>query len=193
MSQDLGGSSTTTVDENDSSNTGGSDGPPVAQQSVTEKAADDALFYPYMTNKFWMDIDHDVSAFFTELGGLSVETEVEYVTEGGQNGFKKAIPIRTKYSNLILKRGWGVSPKLWSWYFSNTAKGKPSPKNITLYIYSGNEPGLPDVMLFFYNAWPIKWKGSELKASDGNNYAIEEVEIVYDYFESMTGSLTSMI
>lgn len=177
-----GGSSSSFVSE-DSSSGGGSEPAPV-QTSFAEKEADDALFYPHLTNKFWVDIDHDITAFFTELSGLTAETEVEYVTEGGNNSYKKAIPIRTKYSNLVLKRGWGTSPTMWYWYFNNTAQGKPSPKNLTLYIYSSDTPGVPVVTLFFYNAWPIKWKGPDLRAGDGQNFAIQELEIVYDYFES---------
>jgi phage tail-like protein len=159
------------------------------QPSFAEKEAEDQLFYPHLTNKFWLDIDYDITGFFTELSGLSAETEVEYISEGGNNNYRRAIPTRTKYSNLVLKRGWGTNPKLWYWYFGCTAAGKPSPKNLTLYMYSADTPGVPVVTLFFYNAWPVRWKGPDLKASDGNNFAIEEVEIFYEYFDSLTGKL----
>ena len=47
---------------------------------------------------------------FQEVSGLSVDVEMESFKEGGQNRFEHQLPVRTKYSDITLKRGMGVLP-----------------------------------------------------------------------------------
>ena len=39
------------------------------------------------------------------MSGLSVEYDVEEFKEGGENRFTHKLPVRTKYADLVLKRG----------------------------------------------------------------------------------------
>ena len=68
-----------------------------------------AIYYPPVGFHFKVEvlgiplIDQD--ARFTDVGGLSVELSAEEVAEGGQNRFIQKFPVRTKYPEMVLKRG----------------------------------------------------------------------------------------
>ncbi len=42
---------------------------------------------------------------FQSVSGLSVELETEAIKEGGVNRYEHILPVRRKYSDLVLKRG----------------------------------------------------------------------------------------
>ena len=46
---------------------------------------------------------------FQAVSGLSVEYDMEEFKEGGENRFTHKLPVRTKYADLVLKRGMGVT------------------------------------------------------------------------------------
>ena len=57
--------------------------------------------------------DDDVR--FSEVSGLSVEVGTEDVPEGGENRFVQKYPTRTKYPDLVLKRGLLTNSAVWDW------------------------------------------------------------------------------
>ena len=85
----------------------------------------------------------------------------------------RKMPGRTKYSNLILKRGLINSPKLYEW-FKQTKQGTLERKDITVSIL--NEEKEPFATWKFINCWPTKYSGSTLNAK-GNEVVIETLEI----------------
>jgi len=52
---------------------------------------------------------------FNRVSGLSVNLEPEEIAEGGENRFKHKLPIRTKYANLVLKRGLLIDSGVIEW------------------------------------------------------------------------------
>ncbi|MEO0408411.1 MAG: phage tail protein, partial [Cyanobacteria bacterium P01_A01_bin.135] len=46
-----------------------------------------------------------VETRFQSVTGLSVDMQTETLKEGGENRFEHILPVRTKYSPLVLKRG----------------------------------------------------------------------------------------
>ena len=50
-------------------------------------------------------MEDDKEQRFQEVSGLSFEVETEELKEGGENRFVYKLPKRTKYPNLVLKRG----------------------------------------------------------------------------------------
>ncbi len=68
-----------------------------------------AVYYPPVGFHFKVTVlglpavDDDVR--FTEVGGLAAEIATEEMPEGGENRFVQKYPLRTKYSELVLKRG----------------------------------------------------------------------------------------
>src|SRR6185295_2529753 len=53
-------------------------------------------------------------ASFQSASGLSVEYDTEEYKEGGENRFTHKLPFRTKYADMVLKRGMLVGPSVLS-------------------------------------------------------------------------------
>jgi phage tail-like protein len=134
----------------------------------------------YTSNIFWIEIDGLLEATFTDCTGLAAETEVYEYKEGGQNAFVHKLPVRTKFTNLTLKRGMTMSSTFWNWYQS-TVNGQIEKRNISIILYSPDEPGVVVKRWEVSAAYPIKWTGPELKAGS-SGYAIETLELAYTRF-----------
>src|SRR5690606_8541050 len=60
-------------------------------------------------------LGEQASAFFKSVSGLKYETEVTDFMEGGQNKFTHRLVGATKWSNIVLKRGFSKSFDLLEW------------------------------------------------------------------------------
>ena len=105
------------------------------------------IYYPPISFFFEVSIDggNKNDSGFKEASGIEVELEVEEIQEGGNNNFKHRLPVRTRYRNLTLKRGFvKENTALHQWIyktivsFSNLDE-KIERKNITIFLY--NEKG----------------------------------------------------
>ena len=117
-----------------------------------------------------------------------MELEVENsVKEGGNNSFTYNLPVRTKYSDLVLKRG--VVPKtspFFTWCQKTIAGNyskKIETKDITVKLL--DEKGQALITWNFKNAFPKKMAVSNLnaKASGESAIMIETITIAYSEFE----------
>lgn len=126
--------------------------------------------------RFYVLFGNAAQGVFTEVGGLQVEMDVMEYQEGGNNGFVHRLPGFTKVSNLILKRGMTSSNDFYHW-LSDVSNGKLKRRNISVVMYdvAGNEL----VRWNFTNAYPVKWVGPQLRASD-NTAAIETLELAHE-------------
>ena len=68
------------------------------------------------TSSFTVIIDNPPLALatFQEVSGLSIEIEVEEFAEGGENTFLHQVPVRSKFPNLVLKRGMSQDDYLYN-------------------------------------------------------------------------------
>jgi phage tail-like protein len=119
------------------------------------------------------------TGFFRSVGGLSAETEVVDYREGGVADFTRKLPGRTKWPNLVLKRGFSADRQLWDWHQTVVA-GKPVLRSGSILVY--DEEGALVRTFKFKNGWPCKWEGPELDASK-NEVAIETIEIAHEGIE----------
>jgi len=126
--------------------------------------------------RFLLEIQGLIVGGFSEVSGLSAETEVEIIEEGGVNDYVHRLPKKTKYPNLVLKRGITDSNALWKWH-KDVANAKISRKSgyIILVDSEGNEKW----RWSFVEAYPVKWSGPELKA-DSNTITVESLELVHN-------------
>jgi phage tail-like protein len=139
---------------------------------------------PYAGFNFLVEIEGLLVGGFNEVTGLSVETEVEQYQEGGNNDFVHQLAGRTKYPNLVLKRGLTDIEALWSWH-QKTAKGTIDRKNGTIYLL--DKMRLPAMWWNFTDAYPIKWSGPDFRAEQ-NTVAVETVELVHRGIEKPLAS-----
>ena len=69
---------------------------------------------------------------FQEVSGLDVEMETEARKEGGQNRFTHQLPVRAKYSDIVLKRGmfFGSGILMWCRQALENFEFKPDRKSV---------------------------------------------------------------
>lgn len=129
-----------------------------------------------------------IDSSFQEVSGLKAEWGTEEVAEGGQNRFVHRLPTRTKFSNLVLKRGVvRLTSPLAYWLsdcFSADFIGNPVvPKMINVLLLDGRRR--PVVHWGVEGAYPVAWEHSGLNSME-NSLLIETIEFTYGYFERHT-------
>ena len=131
--------------------------------------------------RFMVEIDGMLAAGFSEVSGLALETEFEEVSEGGLNHYTHRLPKRTKTQPLVLRRGLTVSNTLWEWY-SGVIDGRIMRKSGSIILMSDDYRELR--RWNFYDAYPYKWTGPELNASN-SAVAVEAVERVHNCLKAV--------
>ena len=113
------------------------------------------------------------------MSGLSVEYDYESFKEGGENRFEHKLPVRTKYADMVLKRGMLTDSAVIKWFLDafRDREFKPSDVNVILM----NEKGEPLRTWNVAHAIPKKWPVSDLNANE-NSVVIETMELTYRYF-----------
>jgi len=132
-------------------------------------------------------VEHDPTEYdvmFQSVSGLEVSLETESVKEGGENRFEHALPGRTKYGSLTLKRGLLLPSKsgVAKWCIDAFKNFKIVPINLVVSML--NEQHQPLLSWNVAHAWPKSWKFNELSADKGEIF-IETLELHYNRFELM--------
>ncbi len=116
---------------------------------------------------------------FQSVSGLSVEYEYEEFKEGGENRFVHKLPVRTKYADLVLKRGMLTDSEVIKWCLAAFRDREFKPSDIDIILM--NEKGDPLRTWSITHAIPKKWLVSDLNANE-NALVIETLELTYQYF-----------
>lgn len=119
-------------------------------------------------------------AGFENVSGLDVKIETESIVEGGEIQFSRKLPKALQYSNLVLRRGLLIGSPLMQWINQAVENFKFSPKQINVILMNEKREAL--VSWAFFNAYPVAVKVSDLNSTE-NKYAIETLELAYDYFK----------
>jgi phage tail-like protein len=117
---------------------------------------------------------------FQSVSGLSVDLETEEVAEGGENRFKHKIPVRTKYPNLVLKRGTLINSGVIKWCRKALEDFDITPIDITVKLL--NEKHEPLQTWSIVHAYPVKWNTGDFSAEE-SKLVIETLELTYNYFK----------
>lgn len=140
-------------------------------------------YYPpvafFFNVKFTGISDQELDTQFQSVSGLSVDVQTETVKEGGENRFEHVIPVRTKYQNLVLKRGVVTDSKLIDWCLKTFQNLDIQPADLTISLL--NEKGEPLMTWNVVHAWPKKWSVEDLNAME-SKVLIESLELQYQYF-----------
>lgn len=141
--------------------------------------------WPMPKFRFIADLGHGMPAVsFQEITGMDPENQVvDYRHDHGPL-FPPKMPGITKYGNVTMKRGIFVNDNLfWTWY--NQVKMNMVPRQ-TILVKLLDEKGTVTMMWQLHNAWPTKITGTDLK-SDGNEVAVESLEIAYEQLTTANG------
>jgi len=138
---------------------------------------------PYVVGayRFRVELDGMWVAGFSEVSGLSMETEIHEVPEGGLNQFVHRLPGRIKLEPLILKRGMTMTNELWKWYMQ-VVNGKITRRNGSIIMYDEQDEEFR--RWNFYDAYPSKWMGPQLNAIS-SEVAVESIELVHNGFRKV--------
>jgi phage tail-like protein len=139
-------------------------------------------YYPPVGFHFKVEVQGLVNASdvcFTDVSGLSVEMGTEEIAEGGENRFIQKYPTRTKYPELVLKRGLLVKSEILDWIRECLEDYQIKPKDIFIKLL--NENHQPLLTWNVVKAYPTKWAVSDLSASN-NAVVIESIQLFYQYF-----------
>lgn len=132
---------------------------------------------PFTSFRFRAEIESLEVSGFSEVSGLTVETEVESFREGGVNTRDWQLAGPAKFpAKLTLKRGLADADALWSWYRDIMA-GRIKRKQVTIKLmdYAGDEKW----RWVFQKACPVKWNGPELRAKS-TEVAFESIELIHE-------------
>lgn len=121
--------------------------------------------------------DNDVQ--FQSVSGLSVDIETEEFAEGGENRFKHKLPVRSKFPNLILKRGLVTDSEVIKWCRNAIESFQFEPVDLTVKLLNENHE--PLITWNVVHAYPVKWSVADLNAEE-SKIAIETIELAYNYF-----------
>ena len=116
---------------------------------------------------------------FQTVSGLSVEYDMEEFKEGGENRFVHKLPVRTKYADLVLKRGMLTESTVIEWILKAFRDREFTPADVNVILM--NEKSEPLRTWKVANAIPKKWLVSDLNANE-NSVVIETLELSYRYF-----------
>lgn len=120
---------------------------------------------------------------FQEVSGLDVEMEMEPWKEGGQNRFTHQLPVRAKYSDIVLKRGMFFGSGIIMWCRQAIENFTFKPVNVLISLL--NSDHLPLNSWYVVNAVPKKWQVSNFNAME-NSLVIETLTLNCQYFNMLT-------
>jgi len=142
-----------------------------------------STYYPPVSFHFKVEFNgistQDTDFQFQSVSGLSVDIETEEFSEGGENRFKHKFPVRTKFPNLVLKRGMVTDSKLIDWCRDAIESFLFEPVDLTVKLL--NENNEPLVTWNVVHAYPVKWSVSDLSAEE-SKLVVETIELSYNYF-----------
>lgn len=138
---------------------------------------------PLVGFHFKLDLQDQITGYFTEVSGLGSETEIvehKVVTPDGHDVVQK-IPGRLKWGDVTLKRGITDVLDFWNWRkLVEDGKIEEARKNGSVMMF--NQALELVAQWDFVNAWPSKVTGPQL-SSDSNAYGIEEITLVHEGIE----------
>ena len=137
-------------------------------------------YYPPLGFHFRVEFANIKGEFeFQSVSGLNVELETEQIAEGGENRFKHRLPVRTKFTNIILKRGLKVNSDLIKWCRDSVIDFNITPTDMTIILL--NEEHEPLQTWNVVHAWPVKWEVTDLNAEE-SKITLESIELAYNFF-----------
>ncbi|MFN8345199.1 MAG: phage tail protein [Spirosomataceae bacterium] len=141
-------------------------------------------YYPPLSFYFKVEFPdiskNTLDSSFQTVSGLSVEFDTETVKEGGENSFEHKLPVRSKNTDLVLKRGLLTDSEVIQWCRDAFENMIFQPTDVLVKLL--NEKGEPLRTWNVVHAWPRKWTVSDFSATD-NAVVVETLELSYHYFK----------
>lgn len=134
----------------------------------------------YVTaNRFYVEIESQVTACFSECSGLGMSLETETFSEGGVNDQQRILVKQAKFDNVTLKRGMTYDLMFWDWLnqILDSSSKTSARRNINILVF--DQSGQTMQCWTLIGAIPIAWKAPGLQA-DSTSVAVEELTLAYE-------------
>jgi len=132
----------------------------------------------YVTaNHFYVEVESQIRASFSECSGLGVQIDKETYLEGGVNEQQRIILKQAKFNDVTLKRGISDDLAFWNWVNQILSPGKKERRNVNILVF--NQAGETMQCWTLIGAVPVGWKAPSLQAS-ATTVAIEELTLAYE-------------
>lgn len=132
----------------------------------------------YITaNRFYVEIQSNLTASFSECSGLGVTIDKETYMEGGVNEQQRIFLKQAKFNDVTLKRGMTDDLTFWNWISKTLNPGNKERRNVNILVF--NQAGETMQCWTLIGAIPVAWKAPSLQANS-NSVAIEELTLAYE-------------
>lgn len=138
---------------------------------------------PYANYRFTVEIESLIVGGFSEVSGLEQTLETEDYQEGGVDGYTHSFPDRMTHPNLTLERGLTDSDTFWTW-IDQVKHGQIERRNGRIIVM--DRTGREVWGWEFREAYPVKWSGPDLNATDGT-VAFESIELTHRGLSRVSG------
>ncbi|MDA0268489.1 MAG: phage tail protein [Cyanobacteria bacterium] len=139
-------------------------------------AEDDPINF-VTTNRFYVEMDGNLAASFSECSGIDVTIDKDTYSEGGVNNQQRIFLKQAKFGDITLKRGITNDLSFWDWLNQILEKGKPERRSINILVF--NQAGETMQAWTLIGAVPVGWKTPSLQA-DSTSVAVEELVLSYE-------------
>ena len=134
--------------------------------------------FNYVTaNRFYVEIDSEITASFSECAGLGITLQVQSITEGGVNDQQRLLLDAPQFSNVTLRRGVTNNLSFWSWLQKILENKTQQRRNVSILLF--NQAGETMQCWTLIGAVPIGWKADSLQAR-AESVALEELTLAYE-------------
>ncbi len=159
---------------------------------------------PFAGYLFRLSLGDVEIAGFSDCTGLEMATGVFEYKEGGVNSHSLKFPEQGALNNLVLRRGLTLSYDLFDWYLdvaegrfshpnqrpsaqeqpghSGQASQQDTSRKISIALIDATGESRKQWLL--RRAFPVKWVGPELKATD-NSVCFETIELAHEGIEKL--------
>ena len=131
------------------------------------------------TNRFYVEIESNIAASFSECSGFGAKIKRETHFSGGANSQQRILLGQAEYTEVTLKRGITDNFDFWNWVL-NVMKKPNQRRNINILVF--NQAGKTMQCWTLIGAIPVEWKTPNLQA-DSNSIAVEELVLAYEGLE----------
>jgi phage tail-like protein len=140
---------------------------------------------PYQHYNFLVEIDGVPRAGFTEVSGMTTDTDPIPYREGADKVLHARILTGLrKYTPIVCKRGWTQDKFLWQWRL-DIIRGTVRRRDADIVLL--DEQRTEVLRWRVSEAWVSKWETSPLNAKT-NEVAIESIELQHEGLELVTAS-----
>lgn len=146
---------------------------------------------PFRNFNFQIQLDgkHTLGGF-SDISGLGVEIELAEYQDGSDMILRKR-PGRTKYSNIVLKRGLfdgtpGDDSLLEEW-FGQVRRGEQGTEThyFTITLQEATVSGIRSRQMKLNGVFPIAWNVVPSVDASGNHVFVEEVSFAVEHIETL--------